>query len=290
MRLKYAIALLLAAAAGCGTASAAPKVVDVEGSYTYYIPYNVPRDRAEQIAMERAMIQALAAKFGTLVSETTQMDMRSSKSGDNVDFWSSASTLVKGEWIETVGKPEFTPSLDGNDFVVSCKIKGKAREIEGARASLDIHILANSTAPEAETVSFKSGDKLFMQFTSPVDGWLTVYLEGADGKVFRMLPFYAQRNPAHRIEADRKYTFFVSTEGDAEQYQLTTDADIERNTLYIVFSPNEYVKPVDRSSEEELTLRELPTADFRRWVTNLRLTDPKLQLVVRPITISGDRE
>lgn len=290
MRLKYAIALLLAAAAGCGVTSAAPKVVDVEGSYTYYIPYNVPRDRAEQIAMERAMIQALASKFGTLVSETTQMDMHSSKSGDNVDFWSSASTLVKGEWIETVGKPEFTPSLDGNDFVVSCKIKGKAREIEGARASLDIHILANSTAPEAETVSFKNGDKLFMQFTSPVDGWLTVYLEGADGKVFRMLPFYAQRNPAHRIEADRKYTFFVSTEGDAEQYQLTTDADIERNTLYIVFSPNEYVKPVDRSSEEELALRELPTADFRRWVTNLRLTDPKLQLVVRPITISGDRE
>lgn len=236
------------------------------------------------------MIQALASKFGTLVSETTQMDMHSSKSGDNVDFWSSASTLVKGEWIETVGKPEFTPSLDGNDFVVSCKIKGKAREIEGARASLDIHILANSTAPEAETVSFKNGDKLFMQFTSPVDGWLTVYLEGADGKVFRMLPFYAQRNPAHRIEADRKYTFFVSTEGDAEQYQLTTDADIERNTLYIVFSPNEYVKPVDRSSEEELALRELTTADFRRWVTNLRLTDPKLQLVVKPITISGDRE
>lgn len=290
MRLKYAIALLLAAAAGCGVTSAAPKVVDVEGSYTYYIPYNVPRDRAEQIAMERAMIQALASKFGTLVSETTQMDMHSSKSGDNVDFWSSASTLVKGEWIETVGKPEFTPSLDGNDFVVSCKIKGKAREIEGARASLDIHILANSTAPEAETVSFNNGDKLFMQFTSPVDGWLTVYLEGADGKVFRMLPFYAQRNPAHRIEADRKYTFFVSTEGDAEQYQLTTDADIERNTLYIVFSPNEYVKPVDRSSEEELALRELTTADFRRWVTNLRLTDPKLQLVVRPITISGDRE
>lgn len=290
MRLKYAIALLLAAAAGCGVTSAAPKVVDVEGSYTYYIPYNVPRDRAEQIAMERAMIQALASKFGTLVSETTQMDMRSSKSGDNVDFWSSASTLVKGEWIETVGKPEFTPSLDGNDFVVSCKIKGKAREIEGARASLDIHILANSTAPEAETVSFNNGDKLFMQFTSPVDGWLTVFLEGADGKVFRMLPFYAQRNPAHRIEADRKYTFFVSTEGDAEQYQLTTDADIERNTLYIVFSPNEYVKPVDRSSEEELALRELTTADFRRWVTNLRLTDPKLQLVVKPITISGDRE
>lgn len=290
MRLKYAIALLLAAAAGCGVTSAAPKVVDVEGSYTYYIPYNVPRDRAEQIAMERAMIQALASKFGTLVSETTQMDMHSSKSGDNVDFWSSASTLVKGEWIETVGKPEFTPSLDGNDFVVSCKIKGKAREIEGARASLDIHILANSTAPEAETVSFNNGDKLFMQFTSPVDGWLTVYLEGADGKVFRMLPFYAQRNPAHRIEADRKYTFFVSTEGDAEQYQLTTDADIERNTLYIVFSPNEYVKPVDRSSEEELALRELTTADFRRWVTNLRLSDPKLQLVVKPITISGDRE
>ncbi|MDE6770415.1 MAG: hypothetical protein K2J78_11895 [Muribaculaceae bacterium] len=32
----------------------------VSGSYTYYIPYNVARDKAEQIAMERAIIQAMA--------------------------------------------------------------------------------------------------------------------------------------------------------------------------------------------------------------------------------------
>lgn len=63
------------------TSFANVKVKEVSGSYTYYIPYNVARDKAEQIALERAMLQALEQEFGTILSQATRMDMRSSKEG-----------------------------------------------------------------------------------------------------------------------------------------------------------------------------------------------------------------
>lgn len=109
---------------------ASKNLVEVEGEYTYYIPYNVSRDKAEQTAMQRAMVAALAKEFGTLVSEISHLDMKSSKDSENVDFWSSASTLVKGEWIETIGRPIFTPSIENGDFVMTCKIRGKLAKLK----------------------------------------------------------------------------------------------------------------------------------------------------------------
>lgn len=263
------------------------KIVKVEGEYTYYIPYNVSRDKAEQTAMQRAMVSALADEFGTLVTEISLIDMRSSQGGDNLDFWSSASTLVKGEWIETIDTPEFTPSLEDGGFVITCRIKGKARKITTSNAELDIRLLANSTDPNAETASFMNGDKLFMQFRSPIDGYLAVYLEDEDGNVMRMLPFTDQRKTAARVESDKRYFFFVSTDGDSEQYQLSADKEIERNNIFIVFSPNEFVMPIDNSPGVDMGLRTLTSNSFRNWVAKLRGTDNKLQFIIKPITISG---
>lgn len=55
------------------------KVKEVKGTYQYYVPRHIARDQAEQIALERAMIEAIAREFGTVLSLNTQMDMRSSK-------------------------------------------------------------------------------------------------------------------------------------------------------------------------------------------------------------------
>lgn len=266
------------------------KIVDVEGEYTYYIPYNVARDKAEQTAMQRAMVSTLANEFGTLVTEVSQLDMRSSKDGDNLDLWNSASTLVRGEWIETVGTPEFIPYLENGNFVITCKVKGRAREISTSMADLDIHLLANSTDPNAETFSFMDGDKLFLQFRSPIDGHLSVYLEDEVGNVMRMLPFTDERKNSTPIEADKKYFFFVSIEGDSEQYQLSTEKEVERNNIFIIFSPNEFVRPIDNDPEADLGLRNLTSKSFRGWVSKLRGADSKLQFIVKPITISGKFE
>lgn len=59
-------------------------------------------------------------------------------------------------------------------------------------------------------------------------------------------------------------------------------AHIERNAIYVVFSHNEYVKPVDRSPKEELALRELDSDSFRKWITRLRAIDNRLQVIAKP--------
>ncbi len=291
--LKRIIAIPAAMAAGIAISMTAPaenKTVEVEGTYRYYIPYNVPRDQAEQTAMERAMTDALAKKFGTLVSQNTQMNTRISDGNESTDFWNSAASLVMGEWVETIGKPKFTAEIENNDFVVTCTIKGRAREINTMKADLDIRVLRNFTDNSAESSTFVNGDKCFLAFTSPIEGYLTVYLEDEEKNVFRMLPFFAQKNTAQRIEAGRRYTFFASTEGDAEQYELRTSRDVERNTIYVIFSPNEYVKPIDRSPEEELALKQLDSDTFRQWIARTRALDNRLQVTVCPVTISANNE
>ena len=66
---------------------------------------------------------------------------------------------------------------------------------------------------------------------------MVVYLEGADGMVYRMLPFYAERHPAQPVKAGQRYLFFASTEGDAEQYQMTTDKDSSAILYILCFRP-----------------------------------------------------
>ena len=121
MRIKAIISLILAAMTAAPAVMAATdnKVKEVKGTYQYYVPRHIARDQAEQIALERAMIEAIAREFGTVLSLNTQMDMRSSKKGESVDFYSTASSLVKGEWVETIGVPKFGLVIDGDDLVVA---------------------------------------------------------------------------------------------------------------------------------------------------------------------------
>ncbi|MDE6196769.1 MAG: DUF4384 domain-containing protein [Muribaculaceae bacterium] len=288
MRIRqFIIAFIALLAAGAPAATAdGGKVKEVSGQYRYYVPRHIARDKAEQIALERAMIEAIANEFGTILSQNSRMDLRSSKQGESVDFYSSASSMVKGEWVETIGEPKFGIQLDDGEIVVTCEVKGRARQVARARAELDVRVLRNGTGDDAENNAFLSGDKCMLAFTSPVDGYLTVYLEGQDGTVFRMLPFYAQRNATARIEGNKRYVFFASDQGDEEQYQLTSDNGTEINTIYVVFSPNEYVKPVDHSGAEDLSLKELSAEAFRKWINKARALDEQLQIVARPITIT----
>lgn len=266
------------------------KVREVSGTYTYYIPYNMSRDRAEQIALERAMLRALEQEFGTVISQATRMDMRSSKDGDNVDFWSSAQSLVKGEWIETIGTPKFEPFIEDDGFAIKCEVRGKAREIIAPRAELDVKVLRNGITDSDETSTFFSGEKCFLAFTTPVKGYLAVYLEDEQKNMNVMLPYYSQSITCTPVASGIRHVFFVSNEGDSEQYFMQTDKEVERNIIYVVFSQKEFIKPIDKSTGKELSLKTLSSGDFHRWVNKARAIDDTFQLVTLPVTITSDIE
>lgn len=260
------------------------KITEIEGSYKLYLPRDISRDRGELIALERAKVRALDLEFGSLISEYTRMDSRVTEQGESNDFWSTASSTIRGEWIETIGKPEFLCYMEKDEIVIECKVKGRARTLENNKADISVTVLRNDAQTEDNT--FIDGDRILMKFASAVDGYLTVFLEDDRGAVYRLLPFYFEGSGSKHVEGGKDYLWFASTLDEAEQYRLTAENRIERNILYIVFSPNEYIKPIDKKGSDTQSLRELSTKDFHNWLNARRGSDDRLQVITRPITIS----
>ena len=266
------------------------KMKTVEGEYTYRVPENITVEQAKRTALDRAMIQALADEFGTIVSQsnTTRIENKNGKS--DIDFLSIGGSEVKGEWMETIGNPVFDIRYEGDMLIVYCKVKGKAREIVSAGIDFQAHILRNGTDDKFESDQFRGGDDLYLSFKSPVSGYLAVYLIDAENQAYCLLPYRNLTEGIYPIQANQRYTFFNIKEAPlqerpfVDEYVLTCERESEQNQIYIVFSPNQFVKAVDNDSNDLLP-RELGFADFQKWLVKCRKHDKDMNLMIKPITI-----
>lgn len=266
------------------------KMKTVEGEYTYRVPENITVEQAKRTALDRAMIQALADEFGTIVSQsnTTRIENKNGKS--DIDFLSIGGSEVKGEWMETTGNPVFDIRYEGDMLIVYCKVKGKAREIVSAGIDFQAHILRNGTDDKFESDQFRGGDDLYLSFKSPVSGYLAVYLIDAENQAYCLLPYRNLTEGIYPIQANQRYTFFNIKEAPlqerpfVDEYVLTCERESEQNQIYIVFSPNQFVKAVDNDSSDLLP-RELGFADFQKWLVKCRKHDKDMNLMIKPITI-----
>lgn len=264
----------------------AQKIKTVEGRYEYYLPRHMSRAQGEQTALERAMIEAIADEFGTYVSQQTQLNLSSSKEGENTEFYSYGSTMVKGEWVETLAEPVFgiflTPE---NEIVITCEVKGKAREKRRVVDDFDMAVLNGGTTDEYRSSTFIDGENVYLAFTSPVNGFVAVYLED-DSKTFaRMLPFNGEGNKARKVDGNKRYVFFTRNEGLEQRYRLQTNRASERNMIHVLFSPNPFVLPSDHTGEGENALDELSGEKFRIWLEKSRSLDPEMQWQYQGVNI-----
>ncbi|MEE0336507.1 MAG: DUF4384 domain-containing protein, partial [Prevotella sp.] len=93
------------------------KIKKVEGEYTYIVPENVDLEKAKHIALERLKIQLIADEFGTTISQSNSTFVKNSNGESDVDFLSIGGSEVRGEWIETIGKPQFNISYEKDMLV-----------------------------------------------------------------------------------------------------------------------------------------------------------------------------
>lgn len=269
----------------------AQKTKTVEGEYTYYAPENISLEDALRIALERAQIQALADEFGTIVSQTDISRIENNNGKTDVNFLSLGGTEVKGEWIETIGEPIYNRRFEDNMLVVTCRVKGKAREIVSAQIDFTAKVLRNGTEDKFESDRFRSGDELYLLFQSPVKGCLAVYLVDADGQAFCLLPYRNQTEGIYPILANQRYLFFNERSAPREErpmvdeYVMTTERSSEHNQIYIIFSPNQFVKATDGSITDGLP-RQLSSDDFNKWLAKCRKYDKDMNLKMIPITIN----
>lgn len=268
----------------------AQKLKTVEGVYTYHAPENVTLEQAKRIALDRARIQALADAFGTLVSQYNATHLENRNGHSEVDFSSIGGSEVKGEWIETLGEPVYDIRYEGNMLVVSCSVRGKAREIVSASIDFQAKVLCNGIEDRFESDRFRNGDDLYLSFLSPVDGFLAVYMVDAEGQAFCLLPYRNQTTGIYPIKANHRYLFFHVQSAPHEErpfvdeYTMTCERSSEHNQLYIIFSPNQFVKAVDGNLQDGLP-RQLSFKDFNKWLVKCRKQDKEMNLKKIPITI-----
>lgn len=270
----------------------AQKVQKVTATYTYHAPENVTLEHAKATALDRAKIQAIADAFGTIVSQTNSTRLENHSGKTAVDFLSIGGSDVRGEWIETIGEPQYEISYEQGMLVIRASVKGRIREIVSAAIDISARVLRNGTEDRFESEEFRSGDDLYLSLISPVDGYLTVYLVDAEQRAFCLLPYRSQRDGIYKVVANRRYLFFNIKEGELQErqyideYRVTCEHSLEQNQLYIVFSPQPFAKAADNATTETLP-RELDFKEFQKWLVRCRAKDKQMLSVSKKIVIKS---
>ncbi len=274
----------------------AQKTVTVEGEYVLRSDGTVTVAQAKSIALERAKIEALAAEFGTIVSQTNLTVVRneSGVSGGTVtqsELLSLGGSEVMGEWIETIGEPEYEIYFEGDMLIVDVRVRGRARRLDAAKADFVARLLRNGTDDSCESSDFVDGNSFYLHFLSPVSGYLSVYLVDDDLTAYCLLPDRYDDDGVFHVKAGQEYVLFSEEyvrmnggSGMVEEYVFTAEKELEHNALYVFFSPNRFVKAIDRETSERLP-RELSYKEFQQWMSKRRKHDPELSVEKKLVTI-----
>lgn len=270
----------------------------VEGEYTYYTPQDVSLETAKATAIEQARIQALANAFGTLVEQTTLTRQQNVNGQSSVNMLALGESTVKGEWLKDTKEPETEVSYQENFLMVTARVWGLARELVSVPIDISVKVLKNGTLDRFEDDRFRDGDDVYLSFQSPTKGYLAVYLTDEKGDAFCFLPYAGDIDGMFEVKANKPYVLFSSNHAErgeaCDEYVLTCDKELERNMLYVIFSPHPFVKANDNAAPmkvkvgaDELELpRQLAYRDFQRWLLRNRRMDPKMQVIVKPIEIT----
>ncbi|MBO5631608.1 MAG: hypothetical protein J5965_21265 [Aeriscardovia sp.] len=264
------------------------KVKTVEGEFTYLMPEDVSLSAAKRHTLQQAKLNAIANEFGTIVAQTNLTRMETNGERSKMRFNSFGSSDVKGEWIETLGKPEYDVQLIDGAQVVTCRVKGKIREIVTSQADVKVKVLRNGREDRNEDDRFKDGDDLFMSFQTPLKGYLAVYLVDDNEQVQCLLPYLNQQSGIFQVEANRRYVLFSAKDDPqlyVDEYTMNTERSEEYYQIYVIFSPNLFVKAVDVASEKVVKgndiagyPRELSFEDFHKWLAKCRRHDKDMCL------------
>jgi hypothetical protein len=236
---------------------------------------NMTKEEARKKAEELAKIDAIVNAFGQYVGQESNLTVQDGRSSFNI----IGTTRVKGEWVRELSKTFEEESRNEKGTFgtiqtqwITCIIRGVVKEAT-PKANIEFYTL-NYPDFVSKANSFISGNRFYLWFRSPVDGYLSIFLDdGTD--VFRLLPYDDTPSLSTvKIDADKEYIFFSKDhnnfENTADELLLYTSKNQELNTLHIIFSEKQYFKPVLDSNykdENEKTVpKSLSKAAFEKWL------------------------
>lgn len=275
----------------------AQKTLTASGSYTYNAPTNISLDQAKSIALERAKNEIIAEHFGTIVGVNNYTEVSNIDGKSSVKYLSLGESEVRGEWIETIGKPDYKVKYEKNFQVITVTVEGTIRELTSAKVNFSAKVLRNGVEDRFESDSFKDGDDIYISFESPVSGYLAIFLYDQEG-INRLLPMPASSEGSYLVQGGEKQVFFkqilnqyspsagTTVETVKSIYHLVSTSESELNRIYIIFSPNKFTRPNDTVGSQEDLLPSLSFESFQKWLSRSRKQDVEMAVIEQDITIS----
>ena len=266
-------------------------IVSVKGESTFYDDGTHSRVEYMRLALEQARVDALAKKFGTIVSQDILQSDRVTGNREHNDFLSLSTTEVRGEWIADDGEPEYTFERDKDDnLIVTCVVKGKAKAIDNESAQFNSQVLRNGTDSRNADINFRNGDAMFLDFQGSENGYLAVFLEDEQKNVFQLLPYTTDQKSRVPVNKGQRYVFFSPADGMkgevVDELILTADYNTEYNRVYVLFSPDQFSSPV--MNREPGQLPWMNSEEFSKWLVKTRKNDPKMGVKAMNLIISPE--
>jgi hypothetical protein len=273
----------------------AQDLVKTTGTAQQELTNDKSRLEIENKVREYATINALEKAFGSVIIQGNATYISNEQSGDKVHtntvFNTIANTSVKGEVVRVLDE-KFTDVegykiLEGQKVKildVRCDIVIMAREIITPPVDFVSFPLA-STDEKSKATAFKNNEDFYLYFSSPVSGYLTVYLD--DNTESHCLYPYSTMSAEFEggvpVKADEEYVLF-STKPEfnyfpdmgirVDAYKLYTNKSQEMNRLFIIFSRTPLNKPQlspVRDIEDKYKLpKYLPSEAFQKWLNKYR--------------------
>lgn len=275
--------------------SSAQKKITAEGDYIATDDDSPKKARAK--ARDKAIFNGLEKEYGTYMSQEGTTIIENKNGQSDVNVRQETSSLLKGECYE-IKKEEYSEKHEGGMHLYHAKVTFLAREVTSATVDFIAKVLKKGTEDSYESSDFRNGDQMYLSFTTPKKGYVAVYLV-EDDYAYCLLPYRGQTDGICQVDANKRYVFFSPKDEPngnnsiVDEFAMGTDKDAVKDIFWILFSPNEFTKPVDAESGRRIDVdlagieglpRELPYERFQKWKSKLQGSDKKMS--VKSITIT----
>lgn len=249
---------------------------EVSGSYTYVLSENdgITLKEAKHMCIELAKAAAIKEKFGELItSDVIDSNVETNGESSTSYYWENTVAMAKGDWLGDTEKPQLDIKYEDDKLIFTAEVKGRAREIIQSKIDLKWEIMKDGLTMRKKTSIFESGERVYVNFRSPADGYLAIYLILGDDVTQCLLPYPKDTDGRFEVKAGRDYMFFDKEEDPKTMaWRLTTKRRLENNQLVIIYSPNPFTKCNDKSVDK-MHPNTLNTHDLQRWLLKCQRED-----------------
>lgn len=272
----------------------AEKTDEVSGEFTYYGNPDESPSQCLAKAEEGAIVDALQKKYGTTVTQSIVTTERTQNNRGGSDFMMLSQSEVNGQWLGHSAPADKHTEMDSNGCIIATvKVKGKACRLNANTLLYDVVAMRNGTDRNKDKSSyFSDGDLLYLYFTAPTDGYLSIFLLDEEGNVFCLFPYPGAPGGQAKMRANYEYVLFDenrggSTFGDPTPLMMTAQYNLEYNKLYTIFSVEPFSLPPMQGGVN--VIPHLDQKDFTKWLARLRASQQRVGVQTMNLSIEPAR-